>query len=181
MSRMNALIVIAQDGYQDHEFEGTRVALEAAGCAVVIASEVAGPCTGKLGGIEMADVALRDVNVLAYDRIAFIGGPGAHALVEHPDAHRIAREAVRNEIPLGAICIAPLILAAAGVLKGKAATVWDAEGEQAAQLERAGASYTADPVTVSGRIVTANGPAAADAFGEALAALRKPAPTSATR
>jgi protease I len=72
---------------------------------------------------------------------------------------------------LGAICIAPTILAKAGVLKGKQATVWDAKGEQIAILKAAGARYTGNEVTVDALLVTGNGPNAAEEFGRTFATL----------
>lgn len=166
-----ALIVIAQDGYQDREFAGTRDGLTGGNFEVVIASKEEGPCQGKLGSEATAIVALRDVRVEDFDRIAFIGGPGAAALASDPDALRIARETVMAKKPLGAICIAPTILAAAGVLRGKRATVWNGDGKQAAELERVGATYTGDGVMVDGLIVTASGPPVAEEFGRTLSAL----------
>lgn len=170
MSRV--LLVIAQEEYQDRELQGTRDALLRAGCTIVLASTVVGECRGKFGGREEAEIALADVQVRTYDRIAFIGGPGAAALAGDPQALRVAHEAARAGIPLGAICIAPIILAKARVLEGRKATVWDSGGEQAALLEKYGAEYTGDTVTVDGLIVTANGPAAAEEFGRTLAALQ---------
>ena len=167
----SALIIIAQQNYQDKEFEDTRSGLSVAGFEIIIGSKESGECQGSLGGSETAFIAMRDVNVSDYDRIAFIGGPGAHALSSDPDALRIAHETVRANIPLGAICIAPLILAKAKVLEGRKATVWDSGGEQQAVLEQYGATYTGDSVTVDGLIVTANGPAVAEEFGKTLAVL----------
>jgi protease I len=168
-----ALIIIAQKGYQDIEEAETRKALEAAGQSIVHASSSKGACIGKLGGTMEATVTLKDVRVANYDRIAFIGGPGAAVFAEDPEVLRIAREAVAADLPLGAICIAPTILAAAGVLRGKRATVWDDGQEtQIRFLEGHGALYSGERVTVDGLIVTGNGPAAAEEFGKALAGMR---------
>lgn len=165
-----ALIVIARNGYQDTELAGTRDALRNAGFEVTLASTEVGTCTGKLGGAEEATLALRDVDPVGYDVLAFIGGPGAHALASNADAQAVARTRRDSGKLLGAICIAPTILAAAGVLDGKNATVWDdGEGTQERFLVEHGAVYTGDPVTVDGRIVTANGPDAAEEFGRTLA------------
>lgn len=166
-----ALLVIAQEGYQDHELAGTREGLEKAGYDVVLASRKVGECTGKLGGKEVASVGLADVSVREYDRIAFIGGPGMAEYTDDQEALRVARDAAEFEMPLGAICIAPTVLASAGVLKNKQATVWDNQGAQQALIEQFGALYTGEDVTVDGMIVTANGPAAADAFGRTFAEL----------
>ena len=166
-----ALVIIAKEGFQDKELEGTRRGLKEAGFDITLASTEAGPCTGKFGSTEQADIALRDVVVSRFDRIAFIGGPGAHELAENFDALNVARATVQANIPLGAICIAPTVLAAAGVLRGKRATVWDKDGEQERFLVEHGATYTGEPVTVDGLIVTGNGPEAAEEFGREFAAL----------
>lgn len=166
-----ALIILAHTGYQDIEYAGTRSALENAGKEIVIGAVETGTCTGSLGGNEEATVALRDVNVADYSHIAFIGGPGAVFLATDPDALKIANEAYRTEVPLGAICIAPVILAKARVLSGKRATVWNEDGQQQEVLETYGAEYTGETVTIDGKIVTGNGPAAAEEFGRMLVAL----------
>jgi protease I len=166
----SALVIIAPTGYQDKELDGTLKGLKNGGFDVIIGSTEIGPCTGKFGGTTEATVALRDVIAADYDRIAFIGGPGAHQLTDNIDAHRVAREAVDMHMPLGAICIAPTVLAAAGVLKGRNATVWDdGEGTQIEMLRRGGATYSGEPVTVDGLIITGNGPDAAEAFGQKMA------------
>lgn len=74
-------------------------------------------------------------------------------------------------MPLGAICIAPTILAKAHVLEGRRATVWNVDEKQSQLLEKYGAEYTGEAVTIDGNIVTGNGPKAAVEFGKALAAL----------
>lgn len=174
-----ALIIIAQEGFQDIEYAGTRKGLLEGGYEIMVASTTAGTCVGKFGRKEETTVALSNVDVGDYDKVAFIGGPGAAALADDEDAQRIARETVAQGKVLGAICIAPTILARAGVLKGKKATVWDpstGSGQAAPPtpsqlLKQCGAIYTGEDVTVDGKIVTANGPAAAETFGEILASL----------
>lgn len=164
----SALLVIAKTGFQDKEYDGTRKELAAGDIALSVASTEAGECTGKFGGTVDADLALKDVDVSGYDCVAFIGGPGASALRSEPEALRVVRDTVAQKKLLGAICIAPTILAAAGVLQDREATVWDEDGEQSAYLEENGAHYTGQDVTKDGRIITANGPEAAEAFGKAL-------------
>jgi protease I len=167
-----ALIIIAQQDFQDHEYAGTRKGLDEAGFGIAVASVSIGPCRGKFGAVVEATIGLEDVEVVDYDRIAFIGGPGAAALASNSEALRIANDAVRAGRPLGAICIAPTILAKARVLEGKKATVWDdGQGTQIGTLEQLGATYTGDSVTVDGSVVTGNGPEAAEEFGRAFASL----------
>ncbi len=166
----SALLIIAQKGFQDRELEGTRAGLLAAGFTVKIASSECGPCIGKFGGKEQAEFALRDVRVTDFDRIGFIGGPGAEVLIGDLEAHRIAREIIAAGKPLGAICIAPLILAAAGSLRDIHATCWDdGNGTQKKFLADHGAIVEEKDVVTDGMIITGNGPAAAVEFGRAFA------------
>lgn len=62
-----------------------------------------------------------------------------NCFIHNSVALRIAQDSVKLGKVLGAICIAPRILAEAGVLKGKKATVWHSEAEA---LKRKGAIYT---------------------------------------
>jgi protease I len=166
-----ALLIIAQKGYQDVELEGTRDGLVAAGYKVVLASTKKGECVGKFDGRETAQIALKDVKVSDYGKVAFIGGPGMLQAWQDEEMKRIARATAEAGIPLGAICIAPKILASAEVLAGKKATLANGDGDQDGFLALHDCEYTGEPVTVDGRIVTANGPDAAVEFGKTLAAL----------
>lgn len=167
----SALIVIAQKGYQDVELQGTRDGLTAAGFKIVLASTKKGECVGKYDGRETAEIALKDVDVTKYDRVAFIGGPGMMQAWQDAEMKRIARNAAEAGMVVGAICIAPKILAAAEVLAGKKATVANGDGDQDGFLALYDCEYTGEPVTVDGKIVTANGPDAAEEFGKVLASL----------
>ena len=167
-----ALVILAHEGYQDREYVGARKGLEEAGFTITVGSTELGMCMGRFGGTEQAGVALRDVLIEEYDCVAFIGGPGAVLLKEDPEALRIAHETARAQKPLGAICIAPLILARAQVLEGHRATVWDGgDKEQITELERYGAIFSGESVTVDGGIVTGDGPDAAEEFGKTLGSL----------
>ncbi|MEW5897136.1 MAG: DJ-1/PfpI family protein [Nanoarchaeota archaeon] len=171
--KMRALFIVAQDGYQDYEYGAPKSILEKAGIQVITASKKAGICKGKLGGTTKAEISLSEVNVSEYDAVVFVGGPGAVVYQHDAQAHLIAQEAVKEGKVLAAICIAPAILAYAGVLKGKKATVWNEDGGQKDVLEKNGAKYVAESVVTDGRIVTASGPPAAEQFGKAVLQLLK--------
>ncbi len=66
---------------------------------------------------------------------------------------------------LAAICLAPVTLANAGLLKGKRVTVWKSE---AGRVKAGGGIYTGSGVETDGRIITADGPESAEEFGRAL-------------
>ena len=112
---------------------------------------------------------MRDVDVSQFDRFAFIGGPGAGALKDDSEAIALAQKISESGKVFGAICIAPTILAAAGVLQGKKATVWNKNGEEGTFIESHGAEFIDQPVVIDGLLITANGPDAAEEFGKAVA------------
>jgi len=168
------LYVIAKEGFRDEEYFIPREVLKAAGHTVVTASnEKAGAvAVGSHGGEAHIDVNVADMKATAFDAMAFAGGPGAVAHLDNEQSYRLIRETVAAGKLLGAICIAPTILAKAGALQGKKATVWTspADKDPIAILENNGAEYIDAPVIGDGNIVTANGPKAARAFGEVLVA-----------
>jgi protease I len=162
---MNVLMVIAPDGFRDEELFEPRWSLERAGHTVTLASTRAGRCTGTGGASVMATQDLSVVNTRFHDAGVFVGGPGARELFEDPDALRIARELNAAGKLVGAICLAPVILARAGVLRGKRAT---ASPTEVRELIGAHAQLRSLGVVHDGNIVTSSGPDHAHAFGERL-------------
>lgn len=168
-SRMQkVLFIVAQQGFQDQEYGIPKERLQKAGFEVITASKNSGPCVGKFGTTITATISIDDVDVEEYEAIVFIGGPGAIQYQEDVQAHLTAQEAVTENKVLAAICIAPTILAKAGVLEGKKATVWNNDGKQSALLTKNGAIYTNKHVVTDGFIITADGPEAAAEFANAI-------------
>ncbi len=118
-----------------------------------------------MGGKVNVDLSVGDVKVADYEGVAFIGGPGMVELVENSEFVKLAKEFYDAGKLTTAICIAPVILANAGILKGKKATVWSGAEEE---IKKGGGVYTGKSVEVDGKIITANGPPAAEDFGEAI-------------
>lgn len=165
--------IVAQENYQDHEYGAPKKILEEAGVEVVTAAKQIGLCKGSFGGTTEATVTLADVNVDDCDAIVFIGGSGAAVYLQDVQAHLTAQEAMNRGKVLAAICISPAILANAGVLEGKKATIWNQDGKQAEVLRKSGAIFVDENVVVDGKIVTANGPPAAEEFGRKILGLLK--------
>jgi len=158
------LMVIAARDFQDTELSVTRQKIEEAGASVTVASTKVGTISGMLGGTASAEVLLKDVTAAPYAAVVFIGGSGTKALFDDADAHRLARNGVAEKKVVGAICIAPCILAKAGVLKDRRATVW--AGKEFVDILKAnGARVRKQSVVGDGKIVTGNGPKAAEKFG----------------
>jgi len=164
----SALLVIAQREFRDEEYAEPKRVLEARGAVVTTASAVPGNAVGKLGMNVVAETSVAEARTTEWDAVVFIGGAGAAGYFDDPDALALARETKERGAVLGAICIAPSILARAGLLEGLQATAF---ASQEADLREHGALWTGDPVTADGLVVTANGPEAAAQFGNRLAEL----------
>jgi protease I len=157
------LMIIAKKDFRDEEFLKPKEVFERNGAKVTVASSSLETSSGMLGAKVRPEILIENVKVTDYDAIVFVGGVGAIEYLDNPVAHSIAKEAIRHNRVLAAICIAPAILANADVLKDKKATVWKTE---ARRLQSRGAKYTGADLEVDGRIITANGPNAAKKFGE---------------
>ena len=159
------LMIIASQKFRDEELWVPKKHFEINGFDVTIASSRVEPSKGMLGAVVTPDIVLKNIRVEDYQGVIFVGGNGATEYWEDPLAHRIAQQAFKENKILGAICIAPVILAKAGLLKGRKATVWPSELEQ---LKNNGAILTAEDVVRDDKIITANGPEAASQFAQTI-------------
>ncbi|MDG4476984.1 DJ-1/PfpI family protein [Thiovibrio frasassiensis] len=162
------LMIIAPERFRDEELFLTQAELEKEGHKTVIASLVKGVCPGSLGRAATATLTLAEVKGAAYKAVVFVGGPGSKLYFSNPEALRIAKEFSGQGKVVAAICVAPVILANAGLLAGKQATVFSSEIKG---IEGKGAHYTGAEVTVDGNLVTADGPKSARLFGQKIAEL----------
>ena len=161
-----AVLIIASRNFRDEELFETKRILDEAAVQTVVASTKTGVMRGMLGGKIGVTILINDIVVDDYDAIIFVGGSGAKEYFNNSVALNIARQAVGKEKVLAAICIAPAVLANAGVLNGVRATCFSSER---ARLKRAGANYTGSAVEQDGLIITGSGPKAAAQFGRAIA------------
>ncbi len=158
-------MVIAERVFRDEEYQTPKAILEAAGIRVTTASTTTQTAVGKLGLEVKPDMLVADIDAEDFDALVFVGGGGAEQYFDDPQAHSLAKQFHEEHKLLAAICIAPVILANAGLLQGQLATVFP-DGEEA--LTAGGAQYTGRAVEAVGNIVTANGPDAAEAFARQL-------------
>ena len=165
------LMVIAQRKFRDEEFEHPKAVFLGKGFAVIVAAPEKKECTGMKGATVMPDLSIADAAARQYDAVVVVGGSGAkeslwgnRTLFNILNAHHAAGK------PVAAICIAPVVLAQAGLLKGISATVFKAP-DTLEQFASHGVTLEEKNVAISGTIVTADGPAAARQFGLAVAKL----------
>jgi len=161
------VMIIAHENFRDEEFQEPYDLLTRLGARVEIASTSLDEAKGMLGKRVRPTMLLEEVDPNHFDAVIFVGGSGAAGYFNDSRALGLARRAYEAGKVVAAICIAPVILANAGVLRGKRATVWN--GDFVRKLEANGANYTGNSVEVDGKVITANGPRAARAFAEAIA------------
>jgi len=161
-------IIIPFRSFRDEEYFIPKSIFQQAGIRVSTVSNSKGIAIGDEGGEAKVDLLAEELKPEEYDAILFIGGPGALKYLDDAIMHRIAQETLAKGKILGAICVAPAILANAGVLKGINATVWSSSMDKSAVkiLKGNGAKYIDKPVVVDGNVITANGPLAASKFAE---------------
>ena len=163
---MKVLIVIAPEKFRDEELAEPVAALKNAGIGYDIASTRRGTCTGMLGARATASLSLEEVDPKAYDGILIVGGGGAQTHLWDDDLLQQIVGFIAGKMKVvGAICLAPIILARAGVLKGKKATYYESPTAMR-EMKGGGAILVNQPVVTDTRIVTANGPGASKAFAE---------------
>jgi len=166
-------MIISPKGYQDVEFGAPYKYFKDQGATVDVYSTKKGTAYGSVGGTFNVEHTLSELNVSNYNAIVFVGGPGTPLLRSDPNSEKIAKDTISAGKILGAICWSPTILAKAGVLKGKNATVWYGPDSEfgmltSEYLEQQGAKYTGQSVTVDGNIITADGPTSAQKYADAL-------------
>jgi len=161
---VKVLMIIAQKGFRDEEYQIPRQIIEKAGHNVKVASLTRSKATGAMGAIVHPDMGIHEVNPDYFDAYVIVGGPGAKALSENQEVINLLEKAYQKGKKMCAICIAPMILAKAGVLAGKNATVFP-DRQAIGELRAGGALYRDQDVVVDGIVITANGPQSAEKFG----------------
>lgn len=169
---MKRVLVPLAEGFEELEAVTIIDMLRRAGIEVVVAALARNPVTGAHGIALSADTRLADVSTQDFDLIALPGGmPGAANLRDDPRIGGIIRRLHEDGRHVAAICAAPMVLQAAGVLKGRRATAFPGVLDEAADLK-----LVDEPVVVDGRVITSRGPGTALDFAlELVAQLSGPA------
>lgn len=174
------LLVVTPTQFRDEEVFGIRSALEKTGVRVSIGSLTARTCHGMLGGTVEADTAIADANAGDFDALVLAGGSSVPALLWKDKAlGTLVSAMAESNKPVAAIGLSTVVLAKAGLLKGKRATVHYLP-EALDELKNAEAAYVKEPVVVEGRLITAEGPSSVDGFASALSDALALTPAGAT-
>ena len=158
-------MIIAFNRFRDEELLVPLEVFSKAGAEVSVFSTEIGLATGKLGATFQVENTLEQLDPTSFDAIVIVGGPGGYDYRGNHKLQAIMNRTLNDGKLLAAICMAPLLLAEAGLLKNKKATVTPSEIEA---IVSCGAIYNGADVEVDGNIITGNGPEAAEAFAEAI-------------
>jgi len=162
-------MIIAPRGFRDEEYQEPKAILESEGVKVVVASTVAETARGMFGMQVTPDTTIDEVNPAEFDAVVVVGGSGSQTyLWNNSKLHQIVQALHQKEGLVAAICISPVVLAKAGLLKGKKATVFRT-ATTINELQKGGAVVLQAPVVVDGKIITGRGPEAAKEFGRKIA------------
>lgn len=157
---------IAFQGFRDEEYTEPKKILEAAGHKVTTVSTAKGEARGKFRVTAQVDKTVGEINPADYDALTLVGGPGALEHLDTPEVHAIFEKAFELGKVVGSICISPVALAHAGLLKGRKVTCWP---DGAGEIVKGGGNYTGADLEIDGKLVTASGPGPAKKYGMALA------------
>lgn len=164
------VMIIAFKDFRDEEYFLPKEILEKAGMEIKTASNKMGKAIGADGGEVEINLLISEINISDFEAVVFIGGPGCLKNLDNKASYELAKKTVAEDKVLAAICISPVILAKAGVLKNKKATVWSSPLDRSPIkiLRENGAIYEDEDVVSDGKIITANGPGAAQKFGQSI-------------
>jgi len=160
---VKTLLLIAPRNFNYTEFYFTKKGLEDKGVQVTVASINTDEAISMDGKRFKPDKQLVSVNPEDYDAFIIIGGSGVPSLLDYPEVIDRLKRFNKDKKIIGAICLAPIILAKAGILKGIISTVFPADFA-VSFLKKSGATYTEMHVVEDDNIITADGPNSAKEF-----------------
>lgn len=167
---MSRVLVPLARGFEEIEAVCIIDVLRRATVEVVVAGlQDSGDVEGAHGITLRTDACLADLAPENFDMLVLPGGePGTTHLAASKTLRDWLRAFVAADKPLAAICAAPRLLAAEGLLRQTAAT---SHPSVEAVLREAGAVYQLESVVRAGRIVTSRGPGTALEFSLELLAV----------
>jgi protease I len=162
------IIIVAQNNFCDAEYHQSRSIFESFGIQCKVASSELSTAIGMEGSYVQPDLIIHKIDIKNYNAFCLIGGVGCTEYWHDKSVHKIAVQAYEEGLLLCAICLAPIILANAGLLKGIYTSVYPSA---ASYITRKGAYFSGKSVEVAKNIITANGPESAKLFAQTISKL----------
>ena len=159
---MASVLIPLAAGFEELEAVTIIDLLVRAGVEVTSAGLTPGPLKATRGVVLVPDTDLDTALQRQYDMVVLPGGlPGAKALEADPRIRTLLQQMHASGRYTAAICAAPRVLAAAGLLDGRTATSYPGILDQALPP---GAQYSDQAVVQDGSVVTSRGPGTAMDF-----------------
>lgn len=152
--------VMLVDGYEDTEMIAPIDMLSRANIEFVRVGVMGKTVTSKLGIVTEADITADQVDFTNCEMVFLPGGPGTKNYYEKPIIDEAIAYCLDNDRYLAAICAAPSVLSAKGVLKGKKAVCHFSVNDQMDCAE-----LLNQLVCVDGKVITGRGAGASIDFG----------------
>ena len=161
----SVLIVIAAQDFRDEEFNEPYTLFTKSGAKVVVASTDTLPAKGMLGKVVKPDISFEQVMTDSFDILIVVGGTGCKTLWDNTLLHDIISEFHAADKIIAAICIAPVVLARAGILKDIEVTAFPSVKDD---IGKCGGCFVDTDITVCNNIITGSGPKAAKDFAQTI-------------
>jgi protease I len=159
------LIFLAAKNFNEGEFLTLKNAVERKKLKMFVASDANSLCIGDKGLKIRPDVSKFNMKAVNFGGLAIVGGEGIRQYWTDKNLQKLVLDFAQQRKPVGAICLAPIVLAKAGLLKNKKAVCYP---QDKIELEKESAVFTDEPVVIEGKIVTAKDPLAAEEFADSL-------------
>lgn len=156
-------LIISPNDFCDEEYYISANTFESFDIRYQVACSELSTAAGMEGSLIKPDIKIGTLKIDEYNALCFIGGVGCTRYWHDKDVHGLAIAACNAGLVLGAICLAPVILANAGLLKGIRATAYPSAKNT---MVRKGVNFSAKSVESDKNIITANGPEAAGLFAQ---------------
>ena len=165
---MKRVVVPLAHGFEEIETITVVDILRRAGVSVTMASvekeAPPGAIEGRSGIKIVPDRPISELQASDFDMLVLPGGlKGAQALQKDAHVARLLEDFQKTDRYIAAICAAPIVLAAHGMIAGRRLTSHPSVKDQLA-----GAVYDDHRVVIDGRLVTSRGPGTAMEFAMAL-------------
>lgn len=149
------IMIRAPQYYCDEELFHIRAALKKNDIGLVVAGTTTSEALGERLGVKIKpDITIQEVDMNEFKGVVVGSGTGCkNALWQDEDLREIVKLAHAQNKLVAAGCNAPVVLARAGILKGRRATVFPND-ENIMELRSAEAVYTNEPLVVEGNIIT---------------------------
>ncbi|MFW5630100.1 MAG: DJ-1 family glyoxalase III [Acetivibrio ethanolgignens] len=162
---MSKVYIFLAEGFEEVEALMTVDIVRRAGISMEMVSVTEEKRVTSSHGIVLeADSLYEEINPAEADMLVLPGGmPGTRNLAAHKELVEQLKAFHRTGKKLAAICAAPSVLGAHGILEGKKATCYPGF-----EKELIGAEVVKEPCVVDGNVITARGLGAAVEFGLAI-------------